>query len=45
MCGDPDCERCFPREPGEPDPDEYYEITRQREIDEPPASKEEPDHA
>lgn len=34
LCGDPFCPRCFPQPREEPnDPDEGYEIERQKEID------------
>jgi len=33
MCGDPWCTRCYPRNPVDNDPDEAYEIKRQKELD------------
>lgn len=36
LCGDPWCVRCFPRTPADRDPDEEYEIARQKEIDDAP---------
>jgi hypothetical protein len=33
LCGDPWCERCFPRAPVEPDPDDLYDRMVQDELD------------
>ena len=33
LCGDPECPRCFYQSKPDADPDEAYEILRQKEID------------
>ena len=34
LCGDPYCQRCFPRSRPDPDPDEAFDVEEQRNLDE-----------